>query len=249
LYVEVEEGEDNDEDEDDDNEEDQGDDSSSDDNDSTAAAHAAALGQSPQLAQQKASQAPTLNDPSGEAQGIDIPKSDEHVDASADEKVDLAQGTSKGDADRTSVIDNQREERRGKVSPTAMDVDSKPEDSASNVETSPTETKEEIVTKNTNGEHQGGDTGNQSPRAKKLQLDRSIHLNERDDDENTALHVAIHARKLEHVKVLLEAGASCRLKCDGSWPIHTLLTNALLSYGSTGLILRPRTMHFTRLSS
>jgi len=49
-------------------------------------------------------------------------------------------------------------------------------------------------------------------------------LNERDDDENTALHIAIHNRKLEHVKLLLEAGASFRIRCDGSLPIHTAIS-------------------------
>lgn len=53
---------------------------------------------------------------------------------------------------------------------------------------------------------------------------RSLNLNERDDDENTPLHVAIHARKLEHVRLLLEAGASHRLKCDGSWYLHTAIS-------------------------
>jgi ankyrin repeat protein len=49
-------------------------------------------------------------------------------------------------------------------------------------------------------------------------------LNERDGDENTPLHVAIHARKLEHVKLLLEAGASIHRKSDGSAPIHTAIS-------------------------
>lgn len=58
----------------------------------------------------------------------------------------------------------------------------------------------------------------------KLEVDPDVHLNERDDDENTALHIAILARKIEHVKVLLEAGASFRLRCDGSFPIHTAIS-------------------------
>ncbi|KAL3787607.1 hypothetical protein ACHAW5_005995 [Stephanodiscus triporus] len=45
-------------------------------------------------------------------------------------------------------------------------------------------------------------------------------LDERDDDENTPLHIAIHARKIENVRVLLEAGATVHKKCDGSAPIH-----------------------------
>jgi ankyrin repeat protein len=50
------------------------------------------------------------------------------------------------------------------------------------------------------------------------------NLNERDNDENTILHVAIHARKLEHVKLLLLAGASVHKKSDGSPPIHVAIS-------------------------
>ena len=49
-------------------------------------------------------------------------------------------------------------------------------------------------------------------------------LNERDEDENTPLHVAVHACKLEHVKLLLEAGASSARRCDGSFPVHTAIS-------------------------
>ena len=50
------------------------------------------------------------------------------------------------------------------------------------------------------------------------------NINERDTDENTALHVAIHARKLEHVKLLVQMGASVHKKSDGSSPIHTAIS-------------------------
>jgi len=49
-------------------------------------------------------------------------------------------------------------------------------------------------------------------------------LDERDFDENTPLHVAIHARKLDCVKLLLEAGANVHKKCDGSAPVHTAIS-------------------------
>jgi acetoin utilization deacetylase AcuC-like enzyme/ankyrin repeat protein len=65
---------------------------------------------------------------------------------------------------------------------------------------------------------------NSSARQKSPQINRAININERDVDENTALHIAIHARKKEHVKLLLEAGASFRMKCDGSWPLHTAIS-------------------------
>eukprot|EP00977_Amphora_coffeiformis_P003804 scaffold765_cov160-Amphora_coffeaeformis.AAC.5 len=58
----------------------------------------------------------------------------------------------------------------------------------------------------------------------RYRLAHGINLNERDEDENTPLHVAVHARKLEHVKLLLEWGASCRLRCDGSFPLHTAIS-------------------------
>jgi len=49
-------------------------------------------------------------------------------------------------------------------------------------------------------------------------------LDERDDDDNTPLHIAIHARKIENVRMLLEAGATVHKKCDGSGPIHLAIS-------------------------
>ncbi|KAL7552660.1 hypothetical protein ACHAWF_016319 [Thalassiosira exigua] len=49
-------------------------------------------------------------------------------------------------------------------------------------------------------------------------------LDERDDDENTPLHIAIHARKLDSVRLLLEAGATVHKKCDGSAPVHLAIS-------------------------
>lgn len=45
-------------------------------------------------------------------------------------------------------------------------------------------------------------------------------INLRDPDGNTPLHVAIHGRKLEHAKLLLEAKANPNSKCDHSAPVH-----------------------------
>jgi len=50
------------------------------------------------------------------------------------------------------------------------------------------------------------------------------NLNERDSDECTPLHVAIHARKLEHVKLLVEMGAELHKRSDGSPPIHAAIS-------------------------
>ena len=63
-----------------------------------------------------------------------------------------------------------------------------------------------------------------SPRPTKTRYYCPYNLNERDMDENTPLHVAIHARRLENVKVLLEAGASVHKKCDGSPPLHSAIS-------------------------
>jgi acetoin utilization deacetylase AcuC-like enzyme/ankyrin repeat protein len=46
----------------------------------------------------------------------------------------------------------------------------------------------------------------------------------RDPDGNTPLHIAIHCRKLEHMKLLLEAGAQPNSKCDHSPHIHTAIS-------------------------
>ncbi len=49
-------------------------------------------------------------------------------------------------------------------------------------------------------------------------------LDERDDDENTPLHIAIHACKIDNVRVLLEGGATVHKKCDGSAPLHLAIS-------------------------
>jgi len=50
------------------------------------------------------------------------------------------------------------------------------------------------------------------------------NLNEKDEDENTPIHVAIHAQKIEHVKLLCKAGASLHRKSDGSPPLHVAIS-------------------------
>lgn len=59
---------------------------------------------------------------------------------------------------------------------------------------------------------------------KKVKVSCPYDLDERDDDENTPLHIAIHARKIENVRILLEAGATVHKKCDGSAPIHLAIS-------------------------
>jgi acetoin utilization deacetylase AcuC-like enzyme/ankyrin repeat protein len=59
---------------------------------------------------------------------------------------------------------------------------------------------------------------------KRIKYSCPYDLDDRDDDENTPLHIAIHARKLPHIRLLLEAGASVHRKCDGSYPIHLAIS-------------------------
>jgi len=49
-------------------------------------------------------------------------------------------------------------------------------------------------------------------------------IDERDDDENTPIHIAIHCRKLEHVSLLLKAGANVHRKSEGSGPVHVAIS-------------------------
>lgn len=49
-------------------------------------------------------------------------------------------------------------------------------------------------------------------------------LDQRDEDENTPLHIAIHARKLQSARLLLEAGAGVHKRSDGSAPIHLAIS-------------------------
>lgn len=67
-----------------------------------------------------------------------------------------------------------------------------------------------------------GKKAKKKPQAPKFNC--PFDLDQRDDDENTPLHIAIHARKIEHVSLLLEAGASVHKKCDGSAPIHLAIS-------------------------
>eukprot|EP00980_Cylindrotheca_fusiformis_P021196 scaffold8150_cov118-Cylindrotheca_fusiformis.AAC.5 len=84
----------------------------------------------------------------------------------------------------------------------------------------------------TNGTTKQDDTPQKKPVSKpktKKKFFCPHNLNERDTDENTPLHIAIHERKLEHVKLLLEAGASVHKKSDGSGPIHTAISMGSLT--------------------
>jgi len=136
---------------------------------------------------------------------------------------------SKADAKPTTVAEKDKDAHPpgNESTPTPMDVDdeSKPSPELKvDTGTAAVASSAEKSNGGTGDAQTSPDDKSTPTKPKKLQLNRSIYLNERDGDENTALHVAIHARKLEHVRILLEAGASCRMKSDGSWPLHTAIS-------------------------
>jgi ankyrin repeat protein len=209
-------------------------DSSSDDNDSTAAAHAAAVGHSPQPIKPLGSAKERAHAPEVKAESAqdalrvggleNTEKAPEKTDGN-----DTAHAAATVDANGDAKKEERKETATHDESPSPMEVVQEAQKSETKEEPpSPMEVVQEANKKpapeplETKLENGGGEV---SPRIKKkLELNPEIHLNERDEDENTALHVAILARKLEHVKVLLEAGASFRLRCDGSWPLHTAIS-------------------------
>ena len=72
--------------------------------------------------------------------------------------------------------------------------------------------------------HEGSPALASKEMKRKIKFCCPYDLDERDDDENTPLHIAIHARKIDNVRVLLEAGATVHKKCDGSAPIHLAIS-------------------------
>lgn len=204
--------------------------SSSDDNDSAAAAHAAAIGHSPQPLPTKVVVPPPGNDAlpgdkgddnsnvNGNGKAAEVPAekdSDEKKPTSADDKVPEA---ATGDVGRP-------EESKASSSPMVISPkeDSKGE-SKEDVSTDVGEGGEGKAIANGKTDTTPEQQKASKPKKKKPKYYCPHNLNERDNDENTPLHVAIHARKLNHVKILLEAGASVHKKSDGSPPIHTAIS-------------------------
>lgn len=168
--------------------------SSSDENDSAAAAHAAAIGHSPQPLPIKVVVPP-------------IGAEEKEVDG-----VITAEAASKDGND--TMDEGNTEQTNGESAPMAI---------------SPNECDRQDVPPNgeTNGLANQGETPQKKPLSKPKKKKKFYcphNLNERDTDDNTALHIAIHERKLEHVKLLLQAGASIHKKSDGSAPIHTAIS-------------------------
>lgn len=173
-------------------------DSSSDDNDSAAAAHAAAIGHSPQ---------PIVSKASASGKVPPLPGSEAAADPTSADVADKSPEIG-GSAVSTSAAE-------GGVAPMAIS----PAEGDAQVPT-------EGGTKAVNGTVET--TPDQKAPAHKRERRPRFYcphnLNERDNDENTPLHVAILARKLEHVKLLVEAGASVHKKSDGSPPTHAAIS-------------------------
>jgi ankyrin repeat protein len=176
--------------------------SSSDENDSAAAAHAAAIGHSPQPITQRMMAGTSKGRlPLEEGKALQAKIGNGHAGG---ECFDRDEGAS-------PVSEKKSEQTKGEPSQ-GMDV-------AHDVAGRKMETEATamIDTKETEGE-----AG--PPKEKKSRYYCPYNLNERDNDENTPMHVAILSRKLEHVKLLLEAGASVHKKSDGSPPVHTAIS-------------------------
>lgn len=184
--------------------------SSSDDNDSTEAAHAAAIGHSPQpqpirpaAVGATAIAGATAPEASPDAAGENGTKAPIKADAEA------PPASPAGDSN--AALPKPEDED----TPTPMDVSE---------DASPTKEQDQAAAPSKESPD-AMDTATENAATKKVtRYYCPLNINERDEDENTALHVAIQARKLEHVKLLLEAGASFRMRCDGSWPLHTALS-------------------------
>ena len=59
------------------------------------------------------------------------------------------------------------------------------------------------------------------------------NLDERDEDKNTTLYVAIHCNSLPHLTLLLQAVASPHWKDSGSTPIHKAISMGIISQHRT----------------
>jgi len=195
-----------------------GDSSSSDENDSAAAAHAAAIGHSPQPLPAK------VMVPSSAEKMAKVGDGEKRLD---EEERSTAQVESSEDTDKAVSRETKAEEesfqQENKDESTAMAIS--PE-GPSKAAVSENGSKENDSAGIANGELSTppGHNATSTSKKKKPQFYCPHNLNERDNDENTPIHIAIHNRKLEHVKLLVEAGASIHKKSDGSPPIHTAIS-------------------------
>lgn len=202
--------------------------STSDENDSTAAAHAAAIGHSPKPIRPTI-EAPDMRPPiivttpTSGADTTSIP----HDTKTSGDATDLSKIAAQNIID--STLDSQ-------VVATTKSMESSPENenAAAKQEavdtTSPDQQRATTEPSPDEPMHNGEEKDSKKESKKKKRKYYCPHnLNERDQDENTPIHIAIHARKLEHVKLLLEAGANVHKKSDGSAPIHTAISIGALA--------------------
>lgn len=193
--------------------------SSSDENDSAAAAHAAAIGHSPQpIPPSKVSGTPENSTAEQSATTVDTnlvedaESADDKTPTTGDNSFTPKDGNGEAalEEPRSAGIDKDSDENSGDD---VMDVDGEEE----NGENTATEGTEEKV-------HEADFPQKQAKAAKKRKYYCPHNLNERDEDENTPIHVAIHCQKLDHVKLLCKAGASLHKKSDGSPPLHVAIS-------------------------
>ena len=191
--------------------------SSSDENDSVAAAHAAAIGHSPQplpLAKVARGKPAAIVAAAAAAAGTnpDInPASQESSETATPAGESSAISETTGEAATAASATEETKPSDPQPTPgddnTAVDME---------VEQPPSSAKPEEPPQT---------DPFQPPKPPKKQRFYCPHnLNERDEDENTPIHVAIHAAKLEHVELLCKAGASLHKKCDGSPPLHLAIS-------------------------
>lgn len=194
-----------------------------------AAAHAAAIGHSPRpiaiptLEVSNVSEVPTQLDAS-DMDTVGAPK----LPVTRDDEVKLSEVSPvSNDLDQEKLEGGENATQEGEASsssvapPAINGADRKRESADADMVYS--EKQDEAAPSPKNGA-----PASKSPSKKKKKKENKYFcpydLNERDEDENTPLHVAVHARKLEQVKLLLLAGASMHKKCDGSFPIHTAIS-------------------------
>ena len=209
--------------------------SSSDENDSVAAAHAAAIGHSPQPIPNgklpdgtPSAAAPTAAAVPPPLESNSSSSNSNNESSSATNEPENAQGTedSEGKTAPSSSGENSVTPGEGNGE-TALN---EPKDSAREPQSNETSgDDEDMDVDNDASSIKPGDDAKENlilktPKAKKKRYFCPHNLNERDEDENTPIHVAIHAQKLEHVKLLCKAGASLIKKCDGSPPLHLAIS-------------------------
>ena len=185
--------------------------SSSDENDSAAAAHAAAIGHSPQPLPTKVIVHSDIAEPTG------MEKEDETVVLTEQSGSHSLQEIKSGPG---------RNGDGSNASPGAMAASSKSEDDYQGVANAKLHCSPGKLEEIPNGrsEKSTGLKGSLKGKRRPIKYYCPHNLNERDNDENTPIHIAIHARKLDHVKLLVEAGASVHKKSDGSPPVHTAIS-------------------------